>query len=198
VIAGCRAAALHRRMRTRSLALLVVLALAAPAALAVAGRKADLRLLERLRRVDGSGSGLDADTVRGLSPEQMEAVGGAGGGLDAVAKRLDAVEAKLAALPGGGPAPDVSRAQLYAHARRATLDAGTSQHLYADCDDPSDLALSCAGGAFAGAHESPITWMGVVEGDGTTTVDRCLVVVTAGSSAPTTDIEAVVRCLARP
>ena len=34
--------------------------------------------------------------------------------------------------------------------------------------------------------------------DGTTTVDRCLVVVTAGSSAPTTDIEAVVRCLARP
>ena len=63
----------------------------------------------------------------------------------------------------------------------------------ANVDDRSSLER-----AFAGAHESPITWMGVVEGDGTTTVDRCLVVVTAGSSAPTTDIEAVVRCLARP
>jgi hypothetical protein len=170
----------------RALAVLTAaLAGVLPAAAALGGPKADRRLLQRLLRVDGPGSGLDADTVRGLTPEQMQTPDDA---LARLSQRLDALEARAG----------VTRAGLYARARRATLAAGESQHLYADCNEPSDLALSCAGGAFRGAGESPISWMGVVQGDGTSTVDRCLVVVTAGSSAPSTEIEAEVRCLALP
>ncbi len=172
-------------MRTPSLLLLAALAVTATAAAGLAGQRADLRLLDRLRKVDGAGSGLDADTVRGLTPQQMmgEVTPDM---IAAVNRRLDALEARTV------------RAQLYAHARRATLSAGESQHLYADCDAPADVALSCAGGAFAGATESPVTWMGVVQGDGASTVDRCLVVVQAGSSMPSTQIEADVRCLQAP
>ena len=185
----------------RTIIVSVLLLVAITAVTAVAGRKGDLRLLQRLQRVDGAGSGLDCDTVRGLSPDDMK-----GGtvtiptdALDRLGQRLDALEAQVAALPppsGGGTG--LTRASIYSRAQRTTLTAGQEQHLYADCNEPADLAISCAGGAFTGGTDSPIAWMGVVQGDGTSTVDRCLVVVKASNSAPTTGIEANVRCLDLP
>ena len=79
-----------------------------------------------------------------------------------------------------------------------TLTPGEEMHLYADCDAPQDIALSCSGGAIAGATESPLTWMGVVIGDGQASVDQCLVVVHAGTSVAQTTIESTVRCLQTP
>jgi len=157
-------------MRARGI--IAAAAVVASAAALFAGTRADLRLLRRIERVDGKGSGLDADTLRGLTPQQM--LGDMTGGLETL------------------------RAQLYAHNQRATLVPGEEMHRFADCDAPKDVALSCAGGAIAGATESPITWMGVVIGDGTSTVDRCLVVVHAGGSAPQTTIESTVRCVKVP
>jgi len=164
-------------MQKRELALLAVAVAAVTAAIAFGATgqkatKADLRLLQRLERVDGTGSGLDADTVRGLTPDQM------------VAEATN----PFATL----------RTKLYAHARRAVLTPGAETHLYAACDSAADVALSCSGGTIEGATESPITWMGVVLGDGQTTVDQCLVVVHAGASAPQTTIEATVRCVQIP
>jgi hypothetical protein len=184
----------------RTIAISVVVLVAITAVTAVAGRKGDLRLLQRLQRVDGTGSGLDCDTVRGLSPDDMK--GGAATvpteALDRLGQRLDALEAQVAALPPPGGGTGLTRASIYARAQRKTLTAGQEDHLYADCDAPADLALSCAGGAFTGGTDSPIAWIGVVQGDGTSTVDRCLVVVKASNSAPTTGIEAEVRCIDLP
>jgi hypothetical protein len=167
-------------MARRLVLAVLLVAIAVPASVVVAGKRANQRFLARILAVDGPGSGIDADTVHGLTPDQMRAEMS-----DDVSRRLTALEARFS----------ISRQALYAHSRRATLATGESQHLYADCDDPRDVALSCAGGAISGATESPITWMGVVLGDGTASVDRCLVVVQAGSSAAQTEIEATVRCL---
>src|SRR5690349_7421110 len=103
-------------MQKRELALVVLAVAAVSAAIAfgATGQKAtraDLRLLQRIERVDGTGSGLDADTVRGLTPQQM----------------LTASENPLATL----------RTKLYAHAQRAILTPGAETHLYADCDAPA-------------------------------------------------------------
>jgi hypothetical protein len=167
-------------MTRRLMMVALVVALAVPASVVLAGRRAEQRFLARILAVDGPGSGIDADTVHGLTPDQMKAEVP-----DDVMRRLTALEARVA----------ISRDALYAHSRRATLATGESQHLYADCDDLRDVALSCAGGAISGATESPITWMGVVLGDGSASVDRCLVVVQAGTSAAQTEIEATVRCI---
>lgn len=167
-------------MRARWLPLLIAVALAVPTSAGLAGRRANQRFLARILAVDGPGSGVDADTLRGLSPDQVKAdVAGD------VLRRLEALEARFVVSPDA----------LYAHSARATLTPGQEQHLYADCDDSRDVAISCSGGAFQGATESPITWMGVIR-DGSLNLDRCLVVVHAGSSAPQTQIEATVRCLA--
>ena len=100
------ARALSRHMKQRALAVVVLLALALPASVVIAGRRANQRFLARILAVDGPGSGIDADTVHGLTPDQMRAQ-----------------------VP-----PAISRAALYAHSRRLTLATGESQHLYADCD----------------------------------------------------------------
>lgn len=167
-------------MARRLLLVCLVVGIAVPASVVVAGKRANQRFLARILAVDGPGSGIDADTVHGMTPDQMKAELSTD-----IDRRLSALEARAT----------ISRDTLYAHSRRATLATGESQHLYADCDDPRDVALSCAGGAISGATESPITWMGVVLGDGSASVDRCLVVVQAGNSAPQTEIEATVRCL---
>src|SRR5690242_18147315 len=110
-------------MQKRVLVALVV-AIVVPGAV-VAGRKADLRLLHRIERVDGAGSGLDADTVHGLTPQQM--IG------DDLTQRLAALEGKVDALSGG-----ISRGQLYTHASRTLQAEGTERLITVDCDDPAD------------------------------------------------------------
>jgi hypothetical protein len=168
-------------MQKRVLVALVV-AIVVPGAV-VAGRKADLRLLQRIERVDGAGSGLDADTVHGLTPQQM--IG------DDLTQRLDALEAKVDALSGG-----ISRDRLYTHASRMLQAEGTERLITVDCDDPADIALNCSGGAYDGSTAFPITWMGVVlrvDDQNNPLPERCMLVV--GQQATTPNLEATVRCL---
>ena len=51
--------------------IVATLALAAPAL--AGGRKAAEKLLHQIEQVDGAGSGLDADTVRGMTPDAIAA-----------------------------------------------------------------------------------------------------------------------------
>jgi hypothetical protein len=173
----------------RTLLVLTALAAAAPV---LAGRKQDLKLLQRIERVDGAGSGLDADTVHGLTPDQMTGTAA----LSQMAHRLDALEARvdgLSPLPGGG---GLTRDAVYARANRTLQTQGQEQFVVASCNTPHDLAISCAGGVFDGNPSYPIIWMGVVLGDGSTTADRCMVVV--GPEQPPPNLEATVRCVPGP
>jgi hypothetical protein len=163
--------------------MLVLIAL--PAGATLAGRKADLRLLQRIERVDGKNSGLDADTVQGLTPEAMNAQ---------LQSRVDALEAKVDALTGGGAV--LTQDQLYAHASRDLQTSGAERLVRTQCDSPRDVALNCSGGAYDGSVDFPITWAGVVRGDGTTTPDACMIVV--GGPPQTPNLEVTVRCLHVP
>jgi hypothetical protein len=156
------------------------------AGVGVAGRSADLRLLHRLERVDGPGSGLDADTVRGLTPEQM----GEPTDVARLKERVDALEAKVSAF---------SRDRLYTHASRDLQSSGTERLITVDCDNPSDIAINCSGGAYDGSTAFPITWMGVVihaDDQGNLLPERCMLVVGEGATAP--KLEATIRCLREP
>jgi hypothetical protein len=171
-------------MRARRLLVVGAVPLLVAAPVAYAGRKADQRLLQRLERVDGAGSGLDADTVRGLSPEQMKTDD------SELRQRIEALEA----LVGGGTPPPVSlRERLYARASRAVQVNGPERFVRTQCNDADDIALSCGGGPVDGSI--PITWMGVLQGDGTT-ADGCMVVIRGADGTP--ELEAVVRCLQVP
>jgi hypothetical protein len=165
--------------------ILVALVLAVGGTAALAGRKADERLLQRLQRVDGTGSGLDADTVRGLSPDDMKTD-------DAELRRR--IEALEALVGGGTPAPPSLRERLYARASRQAQVNGPERYVRTQCNDNDDVALWCAGGPVDGSI--PITWIGVIHGDGTTTPDRCTVVTRGADGTP--EIEAVIRCLSVP
>lgn len=179
-------------MGTRPVLLLSLLTLVLPS-VGLAGRNADLRLLRRLERVDGDGSGLDADTVRGLTPAQM----GEAADLARLKERLDALEAKVNGLPGGLP---FTRDQLYTHASRVLETSGTERLIVVDCDHPSDIAINCSGGAYDGSTDFPITWMGVVlrgpDTQGNPLPERCMLVVGAGATDP--KLEGTVRCLRVP
>jgi len=171
---------------------LVVVASVLVAVPLLAGRKQDLKLLQRLERVDGAGSGLDADTVHGLTPDQMMDTSA----INQMSHRLDALEAKvngLSPLPGGG---SLTRDSIYALADRTLETQGQEQFVKVSCKTPSDVAISCAGGVYDGNPSYPIIWMGVVLGDGSTTADACMVVV--GPEAPPPNLEATVRCIAVP
>jgi len=157
--------------------------------IALAGRNADLRLLKRIERVDGRGSGLDADTIHGLTPDQMEATGTA-----QLTSRLDTLQAKVDLLTGG-----FGRDQLYTHASRVLETSGTEQLIVVDCDNTKDIALNCSGGAYDGSTAFPITWMGIVlraDDQGNPLPDRCMLVVGQGATVP--NLEATVRCLRVP
>jgi hypothetical protein len=178
-------------MRTRRL-LLAVLVITLLSGIALAGRKADLRLLQRLERVDGPGSGLDADTVRGLTPAQM----GEAPDVAAIKSRLDALEAKVNTMTGGLP---FSRDRLYSHASRVLQSSGTERLITVDCDNASDIAINCSGGAYDGSTAFPITWMGVVihaDDQGNLLPERCMLVVGEGATDP--KLEATIRCLRVP
>jgi hypothetical protein len=171
--------------------LLVVLIALACALPAHAGRKADRRLLERLKRVDGSGSGLDADTVRGRTPDQMSS--------DAsLAARVQALEQRLAGttVPPPSSGAGVGRDAFYDRSSRVVTTSGDEKLVRVFCNDPNDVGLGCAGGAYDGSVLYPITWMGIVIGDGTGTADSCLVVVDGRAGTP--NMEATARCLAVP
>ena len=174
-------------MRT-SLVVAVVAAIVI-SGIALAGRNADLRLLKRIERVDGAGSGLDADTVQGLTPDQMEATDSA-----RLSSRLDTLEAKVNLLTGG-----FTRDQLYTHASRTLETSGTEQLVVVDCDGNKDIALNCSGGAYDGSTAFPITWMGIVlraDDQGNPLPDRCMLVVGQGATPP--NLEATIRCLRIP
>ena len=81
-------------------------------------------LLKKLRLVDGSGSGLDADTVQGLSPADIAA--------DAAEQVADAVGSLLDS----------------AYTRAATLQVPKDkcQSIDATCEDSDDFLLHCGGG----------------------------------------------------
>jgi hypothetical protein len=173
-------------MRKSVLAALVV-AIVVPGAV-VAGRKADLRLLQRIERVDGAGSGLDADTVRGLTPQEMT---GDAATVQDLGQRVAALEAKVDALTGG-----IARDLLYTHASRTLQAEGTERLITVDCDDPADIALNCSGGAYDGSTAFPITWMGIVlrvDDQNNPLPERCMLVV--GQQATTPNLEATIRCL---
>jgi hypothetical protein len=175
-------------------ALLVALLAVAFALPAEAGRKADRRLLERLKRVDGPGSGLDADTVRGRAPEDM-----APGDTSGLAARIAALEQRLAAgttvppAPGGG---GVGRDAFYDRSSRSVTTSGDEKLVRVSCNDANDVGVGCAGGVYDGSVLFPITWVGIVIGDGTTKPDSCLVVVDGRAGAP--NMEATARCLTVP
>lgn len=180
-------------MRTRRLFLAVLLTVILPS-VGFPGRSADLRLLRRLERVDGDGSGLDADTVRGLTPQQM----GEATDVARLKERLDALETKVNGMTGGLP---FNRDQLYTHASRVLETSGTERLIVVDCDDPNDVAINCSGGAYDGSTAFPITWMGVVlrgpDTQGNPLPQRCMLVVgAAGATDP--KLEATVRCLRVP
>jgi hypothetical protein len=174
-------------MRSLLLAL-VVLAFAFPAD---AGPKADRRLLERLKRVDGPGSGLDADTVRGRTPDQMST--------DAnLAARVQALEQRLGGTtvppPSGGAG--IGRDAFYDRSSRSVTTSDDEKLVRVFCNDPNDVGIGCAGGAYDGSVLYPITWIGIVIGDGTATADSCLVVVDGRAGTP--NMEATARCLTVP
>lgn len=171
---------------------IVVLAVVAVAAPILAGRKQDLKLLQRLEQVDGAGSGLDADTVHGLTPDQMMETPA----LNQMAHRLDALEARVNGLAPGSGGGTFTRDSVYARANRTLQTQGQQQFVVAPCNTPHDVAISCAGGVFDGNPSYPIIWMGVVLGDGSTSADRCMVVV--GPQQPPPNLEATVRCIPAP
>ena len=175
---------MRMRMRMRLLLLPFVIAIASPA-IGLAGQKADLRLLHRIERVDGDGSGLDADTVRGFTPQQM----GEATDVARLKERLDALEAKV----------NGTRDRLYTHASRLLQSSGTERLITVDCDNTSDIAINCSGGAFDGSTVFPITWMGVViraDDQGNLLPERCMLVVGEGATTP--NLEATIRCLRVP
>jgi len=157
-----------------------------------AGPKADRRLLQRLKKVDGAGSGLDADTVRGRAPEEM------GADASGLAARVQALEQRL----GGVPVPPTSggagltRDAFYDRASRAVTTSGNEKLIKVFCNDPNDVGVACSGGPYDGSVLFPITWIGIVIGDGTSTPDMCMVVVDGRAGTP--NMEAVARCLAVP
>src|SRR5689334_12300110 len=122
---------LSRRLGLTALVVLV------PAAV-LGGHRADLRLLQRIERVDGRGSGLDADTVQGLTPDAINAQ---------LQQRVATLEARMNALTAGVA---VTQDQLYAHASRDLQTSGAERLVVTHCDTPRDVAVSCAGGAFDG------------------------------------------------
>jgi hypothetical protein len=165
-------------MRTRPLQVLMLIVAIAPVS-ALAGEKADRRLLQRIERVDGAGSGLDADTVRGMTPDQM---------MSALDARLQTLQAQVDGLSGFDPS------KLYTHASRVLQASGTERFVSAACDQPGDLVINCSGGAYDGSTAFPITWMGVMRPEGQ--AEECVVVVGAGATTP--NLEAQVRCLRVP
>ena len=171
-------------MHTRGLLLALLVAIVLPA-IGFAGRNADLRLLRRIERVDGPNSGLDADTVRGLTPEQMAEPTD----IARLKERLDALETKV----------NGTRDRLYTHASRVLQSVGTERLITVDCDNASDIAINCSGGAYDGSTAFPITWMGVViraDNDGNLLPERCMMVVGEGATTP--NLEATIRCLRVP
>jgi len=178
-------------MHTRVVLLALIIAVVLPA-IGIAGRSADLRLLRRIERVDGPGSGLDADTVRGLTPAQM----GETTDIARLKERLGALEAKVNGTTGGLP---FSRDRLYTHASRVLQSSGTERLITVDCDNANDIAINCSGGAYDGSTAFPITWMGVVihaDDQGNLLPERCMLVVGEGATPP--NLEATIRCLRVP
>ena len=157
----------------------IVLSVALPI-IAVAASKADRRLLQRLERVDGAGSGLDADTVQGMTPDQMMAP---------LAERVTALQARIDAM-----ALPFDPNALYTHASRALLASGSERFVATACDRAGDLVVNCSGGAYDGSTDFPITWMGLMRPEGQ--AEQCVVVVGEGNRPP--PIEAQVRCLRMP
>jgi hypothetical protein len=124
------------RRSEATVALVVVLALAAPSAAvnlcASRGRKAT-KLKALIQCVDGDQSGLDADFLRGNSPD------------DIARKVMEQVEARLRTLEDG--LLRKVAAAVETHAETLTLAPATCDAIMVACEGPTDALLSCGANA---------------------------------------------------
>ena len=92
-----------------------------------AGAASAFKMLQKLRGVDGAGSGLDADKVQGMTPADIitQAAGAAGAGVGAaIGAFLDSAYTKTATLP---------------------VSNGYCIAVDAVCNDSNDFLLNCGG-----------------------------------------------------
>ena len=129
----------HRRV---FIAALVAVPLLVSSVIASAPIRKAHRLLALLKLVDGAGSGLDADTVRGLTPDQL------------VSRPIDAATvngmtaAQIIAEVQTGLATGVSAivSAAYTRVSAATIASGLCNCAQAACDRPGDALIACNGG----------------------------------------------------
>jgi hypothetical protein len=135
----------------RMLGLLVAAALLVPVGLArVQNFKKARKTLNQVLLVDGAGSGLDADMIRGLTPEQLRGAPGpqgpAGppGPASANASTLNRLTAQqiVAQARAGGLSSFVE--SVYVIATPGTVVLGFCGTIFARCN-PGDFPLNCGG-----------------------------------------------------
>ena len=121
-------------MRGRGMVLAaVVLMLSAPGSAHAQSRKA-FNTLRLLKQVDGAGSGLDADTVRGVTPDQ-------------IANSVLAIIASTVITN-------------YVALNQVTIDVGFCSCVHVPCTSSQDAVISCGGGFVpfnAAAHLTEIS-----------------------------------------
>lgn len=128
----------------RLLALLTLLALAGAVPVTAASRKAALKLLHQLEQVDGAGSGLDADTVRGMTPDQLRAsVTPSTDAATLNGKTAAQIEAATINAIAAGIAAVIQSA--YVATDQVTLQDRTCACVHPACN-AGDVRLSCGGG----------------------------------------------------
>lgn len=136
---------------------LLACALVVPTPAAAQSKKA-LKLLSQLRQVDGSGSGLDADTVRGMTPDQLKAVqsGDANTLNGQTAQQIVAQARDANTLRGLAPLDIVTQniaaaiayaaTQGYGRSASTSLASGFCDCASVFCDDGNDFRINCGGG----------------------------------------------------
>jgi hypothetical protein len=156
------------------MSLFAVLSLALVGPALAGGKKAALKLLHQIEQVDGTGSGLNADTLQGMTPAQLTASGKPGPqgppGPPGLPGSSDATT-----LQGLSPAQIVAQniaaaimyvtALGYGEAAQITLGPGLCDCALVACADGNDFRVNCGGGflPFPGVQGS-LTALGAVPG----------------------------------
>jgi hypothetical protein len=136
------------------LAIGMVMAVAGPRdAIALNARQ----MLQKLRLIDGAGSGLDADTVQGMTPAQLTAQAVAGSSATATSRANETVSAALGAL----------LSSAYSTADAIIVGDGFCNTVDVTCNG-NDFLLNCSGvvsttsGYLTQAGELASTQLGLV------------------------------------